>query len=482
VTDDDIAFADVVELQRLLARKAISSLELTNLYLARLETYGDAYGAVVTILHDRARREARRADRERAAGRVRGPLHGIPYGAKDLLATPDAPTTWGAAPYRRQRFDFDATVIRRLTDAGAVLLAKLAMVELAGGFGYNDADASFTGPGRTPWNAAFWSGGSSSGSGAAVAAGLVGFAIGSETCGSILFPATACGIAGLRPTYGRVSRHGAMALCWSLDKLGPMARSARDTDVVLRAIAGADPLDPTSVERPFPAARRRPRIAILRNATKGCMPAVARNFNASVKVLASFCDVTTGVALPAFPYDAAVETIVRAEGAAAFRDLIESGRSKQLRQTDDRLGGYVGYATPAIDYIDAQRQRTLMTAALHDAFGAYDAVVAPTLPTVTYPVGAPFDATYREYDGNPNLIAPGNLAGLPALAIPNGFGEHGLPTSLSFLGTPFAESRLTAIGKRYQQLTTTHRERPPCHPERSAESAQSRGSEQYAHR
>jgi aspartyl-tRNA(Asn)/glutamyl-tRNA(Gln) amidotransferase subunit A len=460
VNADDLAFADVVEQQRLLTRKAISSLELTNLYLDRLATYGDVYGAVVTILHDRARREARRADRERARGVVRGPLHGIPYGAKDLLATPDAPTTWGATPFRNQRCAFDATVVRRLADAGAVLLAKLAMVELAGGFGYNDADASFTGPGRTPWNAAFWSGGSSSGSGAAVAAGLVGFAIGSETCGSILYPATACGITGLRPTYGRVSRHGAMALCWSLDKLGPMTRSARDAEIVLRAIAGADPADPTAVDAPYPAVRRRPRIAVLRNATKGCMPAVARNFNASVKVLATFCDVTTGVALPAFPYDETVGTIVRAEGAAAFRALIESGRARTLRQKDDRTGGYVGYETRAIDYIDAQRQRTLMIAALREAFGAYDAIVAPTLPTVTYPVGAPFDSVYLAFEGNPNLIAPGNLAGVPALAVPNGFGENGLPTNLSLLGAAFAETRLTAIGKRYQQLTDAHRARP----------------------
>jgi len=165
VTSDDIAYADVVELQALLTAKHISSLELTNLYLARLEKYGPVYNAVVTLLPERARREARRADRERANGTVHGPLHGIPYGVKDLLATPDAPTTWGAQPYRRQRFDFDATVVQRLTAAGAVLIAKLAMIELAGGFGYNDADASFTGPGRTPWNAAFWSGGSSSGRG-----------------------------------------------------------------------------------------------------------------------------------------------------------------------------------------------------------------------------------------------------------------------------------------------------------------------------
>jgi aspartyl-tRNA(Asn)/glutamyl-tRNA(Gln) amidotransferase subunit A len=460
LNDDDVAFADTVSLQALLTRKTLSSVELTKLYLARLERYGPVYGAVVTVVPERALREARRADRERAGGHVRGPLHGIPYGVKDLLATPDAPTTWGAAPFRRQRFDYDATAVRRLSDAGGVLLAKLAMIELAGGFGYNDADASFTGPCRTPWNANFWSGGSSSGSGAAVAAGLAGFAIGSETSGSILYPATACGVTGLRPTYGRVSRHGAMALCWTLDKLGPLTRSARDAEMVLRILAGADPADPTAVDRPFPAPARRPRIAVLKNATKFCQPAVARNFNASLKVLATFCEVTPGVALPDLPYGAAVQTIVNAEGAAAFRDLIESGKSRLLQQRDDRTGGYVAYATLAVDYIDAMRQRTKMVRALHEAFGAYDAVVSPTLPTVTYPIGKPFDQTYTSSNDAISLIAPGNLAGLPALALPNGFGENGLPTNIAFLGTPFNESRLTAIGKRYQQRTGFHLRRP----------------------
>jgi aspartyl-tRNA(Asn)/glutamyl-tRNA(Gln) amidotransferase subunit A len=457
----DVAFADVVDLQKLLTAKTISSVELTQLYLDRLEKYGPVYNAVVTILHERALGEARRADRERAAGRVRGPLHGIPYGVKDLLATPDAPTTWGAEPYRHQHFDYDATVITRLTNAGAVLLVKLAMIELAGGFGYNDADASFTGPARTPWNPAFWAGGSSSGSGIAVSAGLVGFAIGTETAGSIVFPSMACGVTGLRPTFGRVSRYGAMALCWTLDKIGPLGRSARDGEIVLRAIAGADPGDAAAVDRSFPALRRRPRIAVLKNATKGCMPAVARNFRASLAALATFCDLVPNVALPDMPYGAAVGTIVNAEGAAAFRDLIESGRSRMLRQKDDRYGGYVAYATPAIDYIDAQRRRTLMVRALHDAFGAYDAVAGPTIGTVTYPIGAPFDKTYTEFSGTPDLISPGNLAGIPALAMPNGFGDHGLPTSITLQGTAFNEARLVAIGKRYQTLTDFHRRRPP---------------------
>jgi len=461
MSDDDIAFSGIFDLQVLLTTKQLSSVELTELYLRRLETYGPVYNAVVTILHDRARSEAKRADSERARGRVRGPLHGIPYGVKDLLATPDAPTTWGAQPYRRQRFDYDATAVKKLTAAGAVLLAKLAMVELAGGFGYGDADASFTGPGRTPWNAKYWSGGSSSGSGIAVSAGLVGFAIGSETSGSILFPSTACGVTGLRPTYGRVSRHGAMALCWTLDKLGPIARSAADAELVLAAIAGADANDPTAVDAPFAAPRRKLRIAVLKDATKGAMPHVAANFRASLETLGRIADVAGEVALPKGPWGPVVGTIVDAEGAAAFRDLIESGRSRELRNADDKLGGYVAYATPAVDYIDALRQRAKLNAALVKAMGTYDAIVSPTLPTVTYPIGLAFDKAYPKYPGGPSLIAPGNLAGLPALALPNGMGPHGLPTSLALLGRAWGEAALTALGARYQRATTHHLARPP---------------------
>jgi aspartyl-tRNA(Asn)/glutamyl-tRNA(Gln) amidotransferase subunit A len=461
MTHDDLAFADVVELQRLLTAKSVSSAELTELYLKRLETYGPVYNAVVTILHDRARREAKRADAERARGHVRGPLHGIPYGVKDLLATPDAPTTWGAEPYRAQRFAYDATVVKKLNAAGAVLLAKLAMVELAGGFGYGDADASFTGPGRTPWNAKYWSGGSSSGSGIAVSAGLVGFAIGSETSGSILFPATACGITGLRPTYGRISRHGAMALCWTLDKLGPMARSARDTETILAAIAGADPNDPTAVDAPLLAPKRRLRIAVLKNSAKGAMPEVAANFRASLNVLARFADIAGEVTLPKGPWGPVVGTIVDAEGAAAFRDLIESGKSRDLRNTDDKLGGYAAYATPAVDYIDALRQRTKLVAALERAMKGYDAVVSPTLSIVTYPVGIPFDKAYPKVRGGASVIAPGNLAGLPALAMPNGIGPNNLPTSLAFLGQAWGEATLTTLGARYQRETSFHTKRPP---------------------
>src|SRR5881296_4627997 len=291
---DDVAFGSIPELGRLLRARKLSSTDLTELYLERLERFGPRYNCVVTVTPERALAEAATADRELRAGRMRGPLHGIPYGVKDLLAAKGYPTTWGAEPYRSQSFDEDATVVARLGAAGAVLVAKLAMVELAGGMGYSQANASFTGPGKTPWSVEYWSGGSSSGPGSAVAAGLVPFAIGSETSGSILTPAAYCGITGLRPTYGLVSRHGAMALSWTMDKLGPMARSAHDCALVLAAIAGKDPHDPSSVSRlfrvppPFPAAgrpKRRIRIAVPKGAIEGIHGEVAVNFTGAMEVL-----------------------------------------------------------------------------------------------------------------------------------------------------------------------------------------------------
>ncbi|HYH78797.1 MAG TPA: amidase, partial [Longimicrobium sp.] len=245
--------------------RRLDPVELAEAALERLERLGPRLNAVVTVTRERALAEARAAKAEIAAGRWRGPLHGVPYGAKDLIAAAGYPTSWGAEPYRTQRFEHDAAVVARLKAAGAVLVAKLSSVELAGGMGYEQANASFTGPGKTPWNTEFWSGGSSSGPGSAVAAGLVPFAIGSETWGSIVTPAAFSGVTGLRPTYGRVSRVGAMALSWTMDKIGPLCRTAEDCGIVLAAIAGHDPADANSADRPYRASvalprRRRPRI------------------------------------------------------------------------------------------------------------------------------------------------------------------------------------------------------------------------------
>jgi aspartyl-tRNA(Asn)/glutamyl-tRNA(Gln) amidotransferase subunit A len=442
--------------------------------LRRLEAFGPKLGAVVTVTRERALAQAHRANQELLAGKDRGPLHGIPYGAKDLLATKGIPTTWGAEPLRDQVFDHDATVVERLEEAGAVLVAKLAMVELAGGLGYNNPDASFTGPGRTPWNPDHWSGGSSSGSAAAVAAGLVAFAIGSETSGSILTPAAFCGVTGLRPTYGLVSRHGAMALCWTLDKLGPLARSADDCGLVLSVIAGHDPQDPTTGEsfryRAKPVKRGRPgqrfRVGILRHAAAGADPDVESRFKQALSALRDVADFEEDVPFPDLPYREAVSLIVDAEGAAAFRGLIESGKVKGLRDAADRVGGYAMLMTRAADYVDAMRSRVAMRAELDRLLSRYDALVAPARGGLAPPIGRDFDtpgapAPAPDAPRPPATIPAGNLAGLPAVALPMGFGRDRLPTSLQLLGRAFSEETLLALATAYQEMTDWHRQRPP---------------------
>jgi len=470
------------ELGRRLRARQVSAVELAEASLARLEAHGPRLGAVATLTRELALAQARQADEELRAGQDRGPLHGIPYGAKDLLATRGIPTSWGAEPLREQVFDFDATAVTRLREAGAVLVAKLAMVELAGGLGYNNPDASFTGPGRTPWNPDCWSGGSSSGSGAAVAARLVPFAIGSETSGSILTPASFCGVTGLRPTYGLVSRHGAMALSWTLDKLGPMAKSAEDCALVLAAIAGPDPHDPATVpdgfvwpERPSRRPERRPRLGALRHATASSVPAVKQAFEQSLAALRGFADVEEDVPFPDFPWGPAVGVIVDAEGASAFRDLIESGATRRMRAAADRVGGYQMLMTLAVDYLQALRLRGPMRAALDELLSRYDALLVPTrgglAPRIGYdfdkqpdaapsPRPAPSPSPDTKKPATPATIPAGNLAGLPAIALPNGFGPGKLPTSLQLLGRAFSEPRLVEIAQQYQAVTDWHVRRP----------------------
>jgi aspartyl-tRNA(Asn)/glutamyl-tRNA(Gln) amidotransferase subunit A len=464
--NDDALFAPLRGLGERLRNRKLSPVALTEAVLDRLQRFGPRLNATVTLLREQALKEARAADDEIRSGKIRGPLHGIPYGAKDLLAARGAPTTWGAAPFRQQTFDHDATVIRRLREAGAILVAKLAMVELAGAFGYDNADASFTGPCRNPWNTQFWAGGSSSGSGAAVAAGLVPFAIGSETSGSIITPAAFCGVSGLRPTYGRVSRHGAMALSWSLDKLGPMGRSADDCGLVLAAIAGRDRLDPTTVSRTFtypePAAGlpRRFRVGVLRGSTANAQPAVRDNFAAALKVLGRHCDLVEDVDLPNLPFGSVVNVVIEAEGACAFRGLIESGRTRELRTAAMHPAACAASATLAVDYLQAMRLRTRMRRVLHELYGRFDAIIAPSRSTVAYPLDRNFSEIYRDFRGGPPLIQAGNVAGQPALSIPTGLGADGLPTGLQLTGRAFSEERLLTIARAVQDATEWHRRRP----------------------
>jgi aspartyl-tRNA(Asn)/glutamyl-tRNA(Gln) amidotransferase subunit A len=461
----DPSFQTISELGALLRSRRVSATDLTRHFLARLERLGPRFNAVVTVLRESALAEARERDREIAGGKIRGPLHGIPYGVKDLLATKGAPTTWGAQPYRNQMLDADATVVRQLREAGAVLCAKLAMVELAGGMGYNQAFATFTGPGKSPWSVSRWSGGSSSGPGSAVGAGLIPFAIGSETWGSIQFPAAFCGVSGLRPTYGRVSRHGAMALSWTMDKLGPLARTARDCGIVLAAIAGPDPLDPSAVAGQFvaprPARTRRFRIGILRGTRDKTQPQVLRNFEASLEILAEYDDVVEDIELPDLPYDEAASIIIDAEAASAFEPLFESGRITELTAPEDRLGGYPGQVVLAKDYLRALRVRRLAGAALNRLLNGVDVLAAPSLPTVAWPLDTPFDKVYPEYPGGTSISGAANLCGVPGLFVMNGVGEAGLPTSLQLTGRALSEGTLLAIGMRYQERTGFHRLRPP---------------------
>ena len=467
MADSDLLYTPVRDLAAQLKSKKLTSAKLTETCLQRLETLGPKLNAVVTVMRESALAEARAADAEIAKGKHRGPLHGIPYGVKDLLATKGVLTTGGAEPYRNQVFDHDATVVRKLRDAGAVLCAKLAMVELAGGMGYNAADASFTGPGLTPWNTAFWSGGSSSGPGAAVAAGLVPFAIGSETSGSIVTPSAYSGVSGLRPTYGLVSRHGAMALSWTLDKLGPMGRTADDCALVLAAIAGPDPEDATCTGRLFAwKETQKPtrviKVAVPKGCTEKVQPAVRENFEASLAKLGDAIKVTRDVEWPDLPWGPAVGTIVNAEGASAFFELIDSGDVTKLRCPACRTGGYSALLTPAVDYVHAMRARRPMRAAMKKLYATYDVVATPTRASVAYPIDKEFQTIYPGISGGPPIIAAGNLTGLPALAMPNGFGENGLPTSIAFMGGPFSEALLASLGAFYQSRTDWHTKKPPA--------------------
>lgn len=459
-------FLPLRQLSELVRTRQVSPMELAATFVDRLTTLGPDYNAVVTVTRERSIQQARQAEREIASGKYRGPLHGIPYGAKDLLATSRGiPTTWGAAPFRGQSFDYDATVIRRLEEAGAVLTAKLAMVELAGGMGYRQPNASFTGPGINPWDRNTWSGGSSSGSGSAVSAGLVPFALGSETWGSILSPASNCGVAGLRPTYGRVSRHGAMALCWTLDKIGPLCLTADDCGLVLEAIAGPDPNDPSTTHRPFrydagPAPEGRGfRLGVLKRVADDAEEAVRANFQQALKVLERVA-IIEEVELPDLPYEAVTRTILFAESSSAFDDFIESGKAAELTAPEDHYGPYARSAVLAKDYLRALRLRGAIARAADQLLSRYDALAAPSRPTVA----SPLDREFRSAVGGSArdiMGAVGNGAGLPAICVPSGFSGQGLPTGIQFMGRAYEENAIIAVARAYQSLTDWHRRHPP---------------------
>ena len=460
-----VIYLSIRELANLIRNKEISPVELANTFLARIENLGPSYNAVVSLTRDRAIKQARKAEEEILRGNYRGKLHGIPFGAKDLLATNgNIPTTWGAEPLRNQIFNYDATVIRNLEAAGAVLSAKLAMVELAGGMGYRQPNAAFTGPGISPWgNGMAWSGGSSSGSGSAVGAGLVPFAIGSETWGSILGPANNCGVSGLRPTYGRVSRYGAMALCWTLDKLGPLCLNADDCGLVLEAIAGHDLNDPTTSRQKYQydagdGNSRKFRIGVIRDVAEGTDEAVRKNFLESLKSLEDIATIEE-INLPELPYEAVTRTILFAEASSAFEDFIDSGKNMQLTAPEDRFGGYAGLTILAKDYIRALRIRGMIAKIIDQAFEDFDVLVGPSRPSVAPSIEGEFRSVIRA--GAKDLMgAIGNGVGLPAISVPNGFSDAGLPTGIQFMGRAYAENTVLQIASSYQSLTKWHEYHP----------------------
>lgn len=455
------AFPTIPELGAALRAGDVRSVELAELAMDRLEGRGRALNAVVAVTRETALAQAKRADAELAAGIDRGPLHGIPYAAKDVLAARGYATTWGALPFRDQVFADDATVVSRLADAGAVLVAKLAMVELAGGFGYRQPDAALAGPAHNAWSEDYWAGGSSSGSGAAVAAGCVPLAIGSETWGSIVCPAAYNGIAGFRPTYGLVSRHGAMALSWSMDKIGPMARTAEDCQLALQAMAGHDPLDATTLSRaPFVPDTRRSgfRFAVLDQFDRRPEPEVAERFHQALDLFREFGSVNV-VSMPDLPFDAAAATIITAEAAAAFEEFLEAGRADELTAPEDRVGLLAGLSLPATDYLRALRIRSKAISAMAELLAPFDALLAPAMPRVAPRIEERFPEEPERAFAR-TIGGASNLCGLPGLSVPIGPGRDGLPVGISLTGLADRDATVLAAGMAYQERSGWHRQAP----------------------
>jgi Asp-tRNA(Asn)/Glu-tRNA(Gln) amidotransferase A subunit family amidase len=434
---EDLAYYSIEQLGALLKSRQITSEKLTRFYLGRLKKYGPKLECVVTLTEDLALEQARRADKEIAAGKYRGPLHGIPYGVKDLLATRKYPTTYGSPVFKDQVFNYDATVVKRLADAGAVLVAKLSMGELAWG------DVWAGGKTRNPWNTNQGSGGSSAGPGAATSAGLVPFAIGSETHGSIVDPCSRCGVTGLRPTYGRVSRTGAMTLSWSMDKLGPICRNVEDCAIVFNAIYGPDGVDQTLYDVPFnydPKTKLKDlKIGFLMTDFD---QANRTNDLATLSRLRDLGATLVPLELPKIPLSD-MSFVLSVEAAAAFDDLTRSGRDDlMVRQIANAWPNVFRECrfVPAVEYIQANRIRYVLIQQTAKALGDIDVFIAPS------------------FDGTSEHLT--NLTGHPCVVLPNGFDAKGMPTSICFIGNLFDEAKILEAAKIYQDATDFHLKHP----------------------
>ncbi|UYZ58821.1 amidase [Hymenobacter latericus] len=441
---DDLAFYTVRQLGELLRTKQISSEELTKFFLVRLKKYDPKLLCVTSLTEELALQQAREADKEIRRGKYRGPLHGVPFGVKDLFSTKGYKTTWGSVPYKDQVLEEDAAVVTRLRDAGGVLVAKFTLGELAMG------DVWYGGMTRSPWDISKGSSGSSAGSASAVAAGLVPYAIGTETLGSIVSPSTACGTTGLRPTFGRVSRHGAMALSWSMDKIGPITRSVEDCALVFNALEGEDPRDPATLLIPrygtqfqyaFNVDLKKLRIGYVKADFDRTYPTKA-NDQAVLETLRKLGVQLVELELPKLPAGD-MTFLLTAEGAAAFDDLTRSGRDASMVKQDRNAWPNLFRASrfvPAVEYIQAQRARRLLIEELDARIKDLDGYVAPSFSS--------------------NLVIT-NLTGHPAVVVPNGFRPGGLPSTITFTGQLYQEAKLLALAKAYQDATEFDEKHPP---------------------
>ena len=439
INKDDLAFYSIGELAQLIKTKKISSVELTKFFIERLKKFGPKLYCVITLTEERAVAEAKKADEEIAKGKYKGLLHGIPFGVKDLLTTQKYKTTWGAEPYTDQLIDEDATVIQKLNNAGAVLAAKFSMGALAMG------DVWFGGMTRNPWDTTSGSSGSSAGSAAAVSAGLIPFAIGTETLGSIVSPSTVCGVTSLRPTYGRVSRSGAMALSWSMDKIGPLCRNTEDIAIVFNAIHGLDEKDQTLYDAAFNYSPKlnlkKLRVGYLKSDFDKKYE-FHNNDSAALKKLEALGIQLIPIELPGIAVNN-LRIILNAEAAAAFDELTRTNKDDLLkRQTKNawpnsfRSSRFI----PAVEYINANRIRFQLVQEMEKLFDKVDLYLAPS------------------WQGNNLLVT--NLTGNPCVVLPNGFSSKGTLTTFTFMGNLFDEGKLIAFAKLYQDATDHHKKHP----------------------
>ena len=430
---EEVEFFPVYKLAVLIKNKNITSTQLTKLYIDRLKKYGDTLQCVITILEETALARAKKADDEIAQGKYRGPLHGIPYGVKDLLTVEGTKTTWGAEPYRDQSINRTATVVKKLDEAGAVLIAKLTMGALAMG------DIWYGGVTKNPWNLKQGSSGSSAGSASATVAGLIAFGIGTETLGSIVSPSTRCGASGLRPTFGAVSRSGAMALSWSMDKIGPICRSALDCAIVFNTMRGEDGIDKNVHDAVFNYSAKtdikKLKVGYIKSAFDATY-ATKANDQKVLDILKSLGVNPIAVELPSEIPVGAIRIMLQAEAAAAFDELTRSDRDSLL--SNQRKGAWpntfrTARFIPAVEYINASRLRSELIEKYHQATKDFDVIITPSF-------------------GGSQLLTT-NLTGHPCVVVPNGFNERGSPTSISFLGKLYGEAAVISIARAYQEAS-----------------------------